>query len=39
MKGTSYSDDQWINSYHKLSFSYNSKNLMVTYGDVMKKIA
>ena len=31
------SDDQWINSYHKMSFFYNSRNLMVNYADVMRK--
>ena len=33
----SCSDDQCINSYHKMSISYNSRNLMVNYADVMRK--
>ena len=33
----SCSDDQWINSYHKMSFSYNLGNLMVNYADIMRK--
>ena len=31
------SDDQSINSYHKMSFSYNLRNLMVNFADVMRK--
>ena len=37
MRGISFLDDQWINSYHKISFSYNSRNLIVNYADVMGK--
>ena len=37
MKGISSSDDQWITSYHKMSFSYNLRNLMVNYADIMQK--
>ena len=35
--GISCSDDQWIISYQKVSFSYNLRNLMVYYADVMTK--
>ena len=37
MGGISCSDYQLIISYHKMSFSYNSRNLMVNYADVMRK--
>ena len=39
MRGMSCSDDQWINSYQKKSFSYISRNLMVSYADVMRIIS
>ena len=31
------SGDQWIDSYHKMIFVYNSRNLIVNYADVMRK--
>ena len=37
MRGILYLDDQWINSYHNVSFSYNTRNLVVNYADFMRK--
>ena len=37
MRGISCSDDQWVNSYRKMSFSCSSRKLMVNYADVIRK--
>ena len=29
--------DQWMNSYHKMNFSFILRNLTVSYADIMRK--
>ena len=37
MRGVSYSDDKWMNSYDKMSFSYHSRYSMENYANIIIK--